>query len=195
LGNKRIKKGATMTLFKSLLIVLIGLTCGLLGSISGASGSKPFYRRILIPMILASLATVVLVMKFGATGYWGITVMSLAGAFSLGYGIPDSTDEGSSIGNFWFYLCDKNHKVANILTRATIGLAESFALLSIPIIAHIYVYYLIAIVLLVGANVLFGAIIDDEGTFYFFGLTCLWEEFYIYSAIGVIVANFIFLIA
>ena len=76
------------------------------------SGKSKLYRRLLIPIIASCL--VYLSIK---NWHIAISVPLAYGALSLGYGIPDNTDDGSLIGRFWFKITSK---YANILTRATI---------------------------------------------------------------------------
>lgn len=118
---------------------------GLLGALGGADKSSKSYRRFIIPALLTSFA-------FGNTqSVFVITIMSMCGALSLGYGIPSYTDDieessydaGSFIGRFFYKLFKKNHLVADIMTRATIGLLIAVSFISLPIIKHNWIIYLI----------------------------------------------------
>lgn len=49
---------------------------------------------------------------------------------SIGYGIPDETDDGSALGRFWVRIV-KYHDMANFMTRLTIYIL--LAISSIPV--------------------------------------------------------------
>lgn len=85
-------------------------------AISGSEWKYNFklWRRLGVPLIACTVVYLV-------TKNWHIWV-SLPFAFailSMGYGIPDSTDEGSTLGKFWYRI---SPQYANILTRGTIYL-------------------------------------------------------------------------
>jgi len=67
----------------------------------------------------------------------------MMGTFSMGYGIPDSTDDGSSIGRFWYNLFNRNELWANVFTRGTIALMVNISLISIPILKGNWITYCI----------------------------------------------------
>lgn len=50
---------------------------------------------------------------------------------SWGYGIPDSSDEGSLIGRFWYFEFERDVNMANIFTRSTIYLALAFSFIPV----------------------------------------------------------------
>lgn len=52
---------------------------------------------------------------------WNLFGLLLIIPLSLGYGIPDDTDEGSTLGKFWYNVFDGNHFLSNLATRLTIG--------------------------------------------------------------------------
>lgn len=108
---------------------------GWLGAFAGADKTSKNWRRILIPGLLTSYA------YFNVESLFVISIMSMCGALSLGYGIPDSTDEGSALGKFWFHFFDGDNLYTNIFTRGTIGFLIAISLISVPIIKHNWLIY------------------------------------------------------
>jgi len=114
------------------IVVVLGAVLGALG---GAENSNKSFRRVLIPLILTGFA------YLNTQSILVLTIMSMCGALSIGYGIPDSTDEGSALGRFWFNLFKKNEILANIFTRGTIGLLIGLSLISVSIINQSWLFY------------------------------------------------------
>lgn len=105
-----------------------------------------FLSWIALPLAVSSAALWALGGKYGkAWRMWGcaavasvavlrfgfipaiIVYAAVAGACSIGYGIPDQWDKGSALGRFWlshmhFKYIDTCRLWADILTRATVGL-------------------------------------------------------------------------
>jgi len=123
----------TIKKLSSLFIPFFG---GIFGALGGADNSSKKFRRILIPLALFGYAFIQL------ENIYTITILSLIGVLSMGYGIPDNTDEGSFLGRLWYKLFKQNHFLSDIFTRGTIGLLESLCLISIPIIKHNWIIYL-----------------------------------------------------
>jgi hypothetical protein len=81
---------------------------------------------------------------------------------STGYGIPDqdwptnpNADSGSFIGRFFYKLFKHNHLYTNIFTRGLVGKLIALSMLSVPIIQHTYLSYLLGswvIILVWGMN-------------------------------------------
>ena len=88
--NEKIKN-----LFKKVSGIFLPFFGGIMGAMGGADKSSKSMRRIFIPFALTGYAFIQL------EHILIITIMSLAGVLSLGYGIPDETDEGSFLGRFW----------------------------------------------------------------------------------------------
>lgn len=127
-------------LFNKVSGFFIPILGGLLGAIGG-SGNKPA-RRIGIPFITAGYA------YSNLHNLWVVTIFSMIGALSIGYGIPDENfltdptkDSGSTLGRFFYNLFKKNHLLADIFTRGTIGFLIALSLLSIPIIKGNWIVY------------------------------------------------------
>jgi len=62
--------------------------------------------------------------------WWGLLTLLLAfSSFTLGYGIPDETDEGSSVARFWIRVGHRlgvatiPERILRFLTRATVAKA------------------------------------------------------------------------
>lgn len=149
---------------------------GLLGALGGADKSSKSYRRFVLPALLTSFA-------FGNTeSVFVITIMSMAGALSLGYGIPSYTDDveessydaGSFLGRFFYKLFKKNHLVADIMTRATIGLLIALSFISLPIIKHNWIIYLACSLGIILTNALISW--RSLGGFKLFGKDLIWSE-------------------
>lgn len=83
------------------------------------------YRRFGVPGAIC-LAVLIASWPSDAWGFFGTALafgVMVLGA-SLGYGIPSiqPEDAGSAIGSFWFDIFDENERLANVATRATVGL-------------------------------------------------------------------------
>ena len=172
---------------KIIVAIFLGIVCGLLGSYSGADKTSKVYKRFGIPIILTCISFMML------ENWLALLMLNLIWVYSLGYGIPDSTDDGSSIGKFWYYCTNKKLYYTKILTRLTIGLAKIFSLIWIPIINHNYATFILLFYLIVFSNVYFGAFANNNNTFKFLGKNCLVEEFLIYFTDGCLIILLILL--
>jgi len=139
---------------------------GLLGAIGG-SGNKGA-RRILIPLLITGLAYA------DTESIFVITIMSMCGWLSMGYGIPDSTDRGSFLGRFYFNIFNQNNLLANIFTRGTIGLLIALSLISVPIIKKNYIIYILCSLCIIFTNALISW--RGFGTYHLFGKELSWIE-------------------
>lgn len=115
-----------------LVKLVLSLLCGFLGTWAGAKGTEKHWRRFVIPFILSSYGILI------HHNAWYLLLFCISIPFSMGYGIPDSTDDGSTIGSFFYRLFrDKNlterKLLANIFTRGTIGLLVGISAIIIPI--------------------------------------------------------------
>lgn len=149
---------------------------GLLGAIGGA-GNKGA-RRILLPLLITGLA------YLETESLFTITIMTMCGWLSLGYGIPDLTDKGSFLGRFFYNLFNQNIMLANIFTRGTIGLLIALSLISIPIIKKNWLVYLLGCV----GIILVQSLISWRGfgTFKLLGKELSWVEFTTWGLITLI---------
>jgi len=116
---------------------ILPIICGFLGAFGGTTGGNKAARRYLIPILITGLA-------FAQTGsILVLTILSMIGWLSLGYGIPGNGDEGSHLGRFYYNLFHQNHLLADIFTRGTIGLLIALSLISIPIIKENWFIYIL----------------------------------------------------
>jgi hypothetical protein len=93
----------------SWLAVIPGVICSLLWAIGG-SGPK-LVRRLGVPLVMG--------ITLAFTNWWLLlTMFPLWGIVSIGYGMPDETDKGSTLGRF--YKSFLPYKTANWATRFTI---------------------------------------------------------------------------
>jgi len=124
-------------------IIKITILIALLGAYGG-QGHKS-YRRMGIPIMIVLFSLCQL------KNLWTLTIFSMIGAFSTGYGIPSPDDDDpSSLGKFWMKVFKNNEYLANIFTRGTIGFLVSLSLLSIPILKTNWIIYIISSLLLIG---------------------------------------------
>jgi len=163
-----------MKKIKKLLSILgFGTIGGLLGAFGGADQTSKAWRRICIPSLITLYALYML------HNWWLITIMSMCGVLSIGYGIPDSTDEGSSLGKFWYNLFNGNHLLTDIFARGTLGLLVSLSLISIPILKGNWLMYGLCSL---GIITVYSTISwRGLGGFTFKGKYLLWSEFLTYS--------------
>ena len=156
-------------IFKTLWFSCIG---GLLGAFGGADRTSKAWRRIGIPLSITLFALFLL------RNLWVLSIFSMIGALSIGYGIPSLTDEGSIIGRFFYFISNKNAILANIFTRTIVGVAICLSVLSIPIIKGNWAIYGVISALIIAIF----AIISwrNLGTFDFRGKTLSWVEFWTY---------------
>jgi hypothetical protein len=122
-------------LFNCIKISGIPFFIGFFGAYSGSEGTSLLWRRAGIPLIFALHAWHVL------HSVWVILLMSIWGWLSIGYGVPDETDSGSTVGRFWYKIFKGNHKLTDIFTRGTVGLGISLSFCIIPILNHNYLNY------------------------------------------------------
>ena len=173
-------------IFTNIYGVILPLICAILGAMGGSADGDKFYRRILIPVLLAGFA-------FGYTeSIFTLTILSMIGCFYIGYGLPDSTDKGSALARFWAkiinydrfsaYDVDVNSLYLNMLTRGTIGLLISLSLISIPIIKHNWEQYCICSLVIILTELLISW--QDYGTYHLFNKELSWTETLTYGLIS-----------
>ena len=168
---------------KKLLSILKNLSLstivGLLSAYAGADNSSKIWRRLAIPLIITSVAYLQL------ESILVLTILSMCGVFSLGYGIPGDGDKGSGLGRFWYKLTMRNHLLSDILTRGTVAIALSCSLLSIPIITKEWYNFLIGSLLIILINSTLSY--QNWGRFSLFGTKLCWSDFINYGLISFIV--------
>jgi hypothetical protein len=142
---------------KGILGFVIMVIGAVLGALGGAEKSNKSFRRVLIPLILTGFA------YLNTESILVLTIMSMCGALSIGYGIPSyevvggieppvRTDEGSIIGSFFYKLFKGNLILSDIFTRGTIGILIGLSLISIPLIIHNYLIYVMGCIGIILTN-------------------------------------------
>ena len=153
-------------LFSILKIPSFAVIIGFLGSYAGSQGTSLLWRRVGITSIITVCAYITSGLNSDIgwiIALWHITIMSLWGAYSCGYGIPDASwppkgDSGSDIGRFFtllfrkFVSIPKAHRIANYFTRSTISILKCIALLSIPILKRNWIWYIIGSIVIILVN-------------------------------------------
>lgn len=89
-------------------------SCAFLWALSGSESrfNSKLFRRLCVPLIWAA----------SLFNYWAFAVIPISfGFLTLGYGIPDETDEGSLLGRLALKISG-NVFLANIITRGVIYL-------------------------------------------------------------------------
>lgn len=146
-------------ILKSLSSVGLIFVVALLGAWAGQE--KKWLRRFVLPAI------VTIYTYFLLQNWWVLTIYSMAGVLSIGYGIPEYKiikndvgklnyidfklgDEGSFIGRFFYKLFKQSELWANVCTRGTVGLLISFSMLSIPILKGTWISFLIGSTIIIG---------------------------------------------
>ena len=172
-------------IFTSIKCSLTSMLCAFLGAFAGAEGTNKNWRRFLIPFALAGLA-------YGHLhNLWVITIMTMMIGFSMGYGIPDPTDDGSSIGRFWYNLFNHNELLANIFTRGTVATMVNLSLISIPILKGNWLIYFIGCLFIKLAYTTCSW--RDLGGYWFKGKYLLWVDSIVYGMIGLVATVMVYL--
>ncbi len=160
---------------------------GILGALGGADNSSKLWRRLCIPLLISSCA-------YNQTqNLWVILCMSMYIPLSLGYGIPDNTDSGSKLSQFFFKMFKQNKILTGIFTRLVIGLIECLSIILLPIVMNKWKEYLLICLGITLVNIIFGSIIRLKGSFKLFKRTLLLEEFTIYGLITLLILILIIL--
>jgi len=170
---------------KKINIIKIVILTALLGAYGGQGHKK--YRRIYIPLLLAILALLTL------RNWWTLTIISMMGTFTIGYGIPCPDDpDPSSLGKFWYKIFGGNNFWSNFSTRGTIGSLIGLSLISIPVLRGNWVVYLIGCLFIIIIDGLFGwrdlGVVKIEENKYL-----LWSDLIVYGIIGLVTAILIYL--
>lgn len=122
----------------------LAIACGFLWAVGG-SGKGRAFRYVGVPlMAFAALASV------GVSFSMDALAAVIAGAvLSLGYGIPDGTDQGSPIGRFFYYgVAKMRQDVASLYTRGFLALALGAAYLPVQGVNLSWAGFLFALVVL-----------------------------------------------
>ena len=144
--------------------IVTAITCSFLWAFGGAENTDKNWRRIGVPVAVGVGSFIIAWISWSALLWIVLACLALYAATTIGYGIPDENDEGSPLGKFWYLFFNQDAKQANILTRATVGLAYggSLALLSF-IKGHLFWGFVVAIICML--NTIYWACFDKEGPF------------------------------
>jgi hypothetical protein len=120
-------------IFLNLGIVFV---CAFLGALSGQNWK--WLRRYMIPL-LVTIYTLIIVKS-----WWVLSIYSMAGVLSIGYGLWDINDtKVSFLGNIAYKLFPDSRTLQNIFCRGIIGILLSFSMLSVSLITHNWLSYLL----------------------------------------------------
>jgi len=117
-------------------LLILAFIIGFLGAYAGSENTSLLWRRCGIPVIFTMCALI------ATMNIYTFFLMSLWGWFSIGYGIPDATDEGSTIGRFWYNIFN-NKFLTDIFTRGTVALGICFSFSIMPILKGNWLIYFI----------------------------------------------------
>jgi len=168
------------------IIILAVLLCAGLGAYSGSRNTRLWPRRYLIPFIITCFA-------IHTHGPWAIFCMSMCGVFSIGYGRPDESDSGSTLGAFWYTVLKvDNPTLIDTYIRGSVGTLYIISLICIPIITGDWSSWLIGYFMAIGTYILFGAIIKNEWVIQTEEYDFLTEDMFIYGLLTTIAMGVIY---
>jgi len=172
-------------IFNGLKVIIMSITCALLGAFAGADKTSKAWRRFGIPFVIVGFA-------WSCLHHWLVFfIFSMVIVLSLGYGIPDNTDEGSPLGRFFYWIFKGNHFLTDIFTRGTIGSLICLTLSSIPLIKSNWIIYIIGSLIIINSYVWLSW--RDLGTFIFNGKRLLGSEAITYGTVGLMASLMIIL--
>ena len=167
---------------KNIVLSILGFLAPVIGAFLGALGGSAdgdkSFRRVLIPLMLVG-------MSFLKTeSILVLTICSMIGVLSIGYGIPDALDSGSALGRFFYNFFHSYHApyeayvLANIFTRGLIGALIVLSLISIPTIRQNWGIYIVFgfLIVLTNAFVSWNNFYGDWGSYVLLNKTLSWTE-------------------
>jgi hypothetical protein len=154
----------------------IGIIGGLLGAWGGVGGTSLAWRRVGLTILYTVYAL------YKLRSIWALSVGLIFIPLTFGYGVPDSTDDGSTLGRFYYNLFKKfkkQHLLTDIFTRGTIALLCMLCVIGIPIINGAWLRYILfsLLTILTFTTISYRGL----GTFEFKGKHLLWSEALTYS--------------
>ena len=152
---------------------LLPLVGSFLATMAG-QGFK-YLRRFVLPIILATIGVICL------GSLWGITLGFFGVFTSIGYGIPDPTDIGSTLGRFWYRILKGKHAITDVFVRGTIGLGLCLTGLVCPILKGNWLMYFIGCCLIMIGQTVFSY--RGWGFIPFKGKELLWSDLINYGLI------------
>lgn len=168
------------TYFKIPLLTFFGGICGAMG---GADNSSKAIRRILLPLSYSGL------LYQQTENILSFLLMSLSGILSMGYGIPDQSDTGSTLGKFWYKIFKGSHFWSDIFTRGTIGIFEIIILTIVPFLKSNWKNYILCSCIVLISNIFISW--QNLGTYQLFNRKLSWSETILY---GLITLSVVYLI-
>lgn len=129
---KNLFKKISQIFVNSGLIILLAL----LGAVGG-QGPKEL-RRYILPAVVTIYA------YFMLQNWWVLTIYSLSGVLSIGYGRYDPNDNKSSfLGKVAYKLFPQSQVLQDIMIRGIVGILICITMLSVPILTWNWVSYLL----------------------------------------------------
>jgi len=150
-----------------------------LWAFGGADGTSKAWRRFGVPFTIAYAAVGIYAYNATQALSWHfilLVIPFLWGMLTIGYGRGDSSDEGSPLGRFWFWvlknpgenrfnMSEATAEVVDIATRFTVGVLYGIALIPLAIIGSI-LSYIIGLLFIAINTTAWGALVKDEGMFH-----------------------------
>ena len=156
-------------MFKKIIAVITTFFGGLLGAWGGAEGTSKGWRRYGIPGLLS-------IISIGTKKFKTLIIGAWSGIASIGYGIPDSTDEGSTLGKFWYKIFKGNHKATDVAVKGTIGFMYALVLAIIGFFRGNLGILIITAPLAILSHVIFGGVWNAPGEIKVLGKKLTWNE-------------------
>jgi len=103
--------------------------------VGGSSKYDSAYRRVGVPIMFFIIFAIVT-----RDNLMFLSIFLMWASFTIGYGIPDVTDEGSVLGRYFLKMTNSEKK-ADFLTRMTVGAAISASMF--PLAIHDFNSYII----------------------------------------------------
>lgn len=153
------------------MVVIIG---AFLGTLAGSHGTPKALRRWGIPGLIAIYGVVF-------HSWWCLLSFAMVGPLSMGYGIPDDLDDGSSMGRFWYKIVGSNTKLLDALVRGTLALLVSISLIYAPIISGYWAVFGITTLVFLVIHLAFSAFIIGEPSWEWMEYELLAEDLIVYA--------------
>lgn len=163
---------------KKVTSLIVSIFSGLFGSWGGAEGTSKGWRRFGVSGLLATVG------GFYKKSFKPTIISFWSVIMSMGYGIPDATDEGSTLGRFWFKIFKGNRKFTDLGVKFTLGSLFSVVLVGLGFLQNNLGTLKITVPIAIGSHVVFGGFIEKMGEFSLFGKKLTFIEFFRYGFLG-----------
>jgi hypothetical protein len=160
-----------------------------LGSIGGSQYADKGIRRFGLPGLTLILAIVKYYNLFPDC-LWLITVMFGSFVLALGYGVPSQNDLGSKLGRFWYKIFKGNKTLTNIFTRGTVGVLYCLTLISIPLLNHQWLIYILGSICIISAYAFISW--RNLGSVKIGKYTLCYSDVILYGVIGLVTSTLIY---